>query len=183
MKIDFDDDRRNVEIDLKTKNILDYYFYELEMSVVDTEEKPWRSVGYKLTKEGNLIASGSFHENGAVDATGELVLEHILAFRNEEKYAEQSKALDDVLEQLIELRRKRRFFKFGEKELEQKLGNVMFYRTGWTPEQSDEIKSIIDIALMETYHGEIETILREIKEKNKKISNDLPASEEPGQRE
>jgi len=85
---------------------LNYYGYDLELAEAETEEKSWRCLEYKLTREFNLVASGSYHENGPVDTTGESVLEHILAFRKDEKYSRQSKELDDVLEQLIQLRRK-----------------------------------------------------------------------------
>ena len=168
MKFNFDVEKQKIELNPEIKEFLNYYGYDLELGEAETEEKSWRCLEYKLTREFNLVASGSYHENGPVDTTGESVLEHILAFRKDEKYSRQSKELDDVLEQLIQLRRKHRLFKFGEKALDERLGKVMFYRTGWTPEQCDDTKSVIDIALMETYHEEIEMLLREIKEMNKK---------------
>ena len=168
MKFNFNAEKQKIEVDPEINRFLNYYGYDLELGEAEADSESWRCLEYKLTREGNLVASGSFHENGPVDTTGEQILEHILAFRKEENYAKQSKELDDVLEQLIVMRSRRKLFNFGLKELDQKLGRVMFYRTGWTPEQSDNTRSIIDIALMETYHEEIEMLLKEIKEKNKK---------------
>ena len=183
MYMNINPDKQKIAINPEIQKLLDTYRYELEMETCDTNIPTWRSVEYKLSKEGELIASGSYHENGPVDTTGENAIENILAFKNEVGYINQAKELFDVMDQLILLRRKHRLFKFGEKELEDKFNKLLFYNTGWTVEQSDDTRSVIDVSLMEINKEEMGMLLREIKEMSKRISKTSPTGEEPGQRE
>ena len=155
-------------INQKTKQILEANGYEFEVAVEQTPKQDWRCVQYYLGREGELVASGSYHENGELDTTGETVLEHILAFKNEDKFEQQSLRLYEVLEALIQLRRKHRLLKFGEKKLDDEYRQLKYYGTGWTEEQSYDVKSRIDIALYETYYEEICDMLKQIKSNSQK---------------
>ena len=179
MHLNINPDKQKIEINSEIQKLLDLYKYELEMATCDTQFANWRSVEYKLSKEGEMIASGSYHENGSVDSTGESTLEHILAFLNEVEYINRAKELFDVMDQLILLRRKHKFFKFGEKELEEKFNKLSHYNTGWTTEQSDDVKSVLDVALMEINKDEMKMLLREIKEKSKAIESGKQEMVEP----
>lgn len=161
-------------INQKTKQILDEHGYEFEVAVEPTQQKGWRCVQYYLGKEGELLASGSYHENGELDHSGETVMAHILAFKSEDRFKEQSLKLYEILEELIQLRRKHKIFKFGEKKLDEKYKTLMYYNTGWTEEQSEDIRSRIDIALYETYYDELNEILKMIqKNKTKSSENEV----------
>jgi hypothetical protein len=183
MYININPDKQKIEINPEIQKLLDVYRYELEMATCDTNIPTWRCVEYKLTKEGEFIASGSYHENGPIDTTGENAFEHILSFKNEVKYINQAKELFDVMDQLILLRRKHRLFKFGEKELEDKFKSLMFYNTGWTTEQNDDVRSVLDVSLMEIHKEEMAELLKEIKEKSKIIAVTKKTGEEPEERQ
>ena len=172
-----------IDINSKTKKILEFSGYVLEANYENISNTNWRSVQYMLTKDGELLGSGSYHENGPVDATGEATLEHILSFLNEVEYINRAKELFDVMDQLILLRRKHKFFKFGEKELEEKFQKLSHYNTGWTTEQSDDVRSVLDVALMEINKDEMKMLLREIKEKGKVIEARKKDMAEPEERQ
>ena len=183
MYMNINPDKQKININPEIQELLDLYRYELEMATCETDIPTWRSVEYKFSKEGEFIASGSFHENGPIDTTGENVLEHILAFKNEVNYINQASELFDVIDQLILLRRKHRLFKFGEKELEEKYNRLSFYNTGWTTEQNDTTRSVLDVALMEINKDEMAMLLREIKEKSKIIASSKKSGEERAERQ